>query len=308
MSSFEVLKREAELQRFETSILGCFSYQDQSRIFEWLVQRSANTQILYKRIMLRFFGFFPRVTKLQDFEAAHILAFTRDEEVRIKRSSLKTYRDVLSSLFSHLAKVRHIERDITIGFIPIKVPDSFGSKTLTRAQFVRMCWLEKRFRNRFLFRLFYYSGARVSELTRITCGSFVETNRGDVFLRVIGKGNKERSILIPQFLFAGAKSLFFFEKRRWEKDQLIFMNTQQRAALSKAQIHKIIVEAAKRAGVDEKVSAHWFRHTSATNALENGAPLDVVQATLGHTSPATTQKYLHRRRKESNATYLVKKK
>ncbi len=82
------------------------------------------------------------------------------------------------------------------------------------------------------------------------------------------------------------------------------MNTQQRGSLSKVQIHKIVVEAANRAGVDEKVSAHWLRHTSATNALKNGAPLDVVQATLGHTSPATTQKYLHRRRKESNASYL----
>ncbi len=308
MSELETLKREFEVQKFEASILGRFSYADQSRIFEWLVQRSGNTQILYRRIMLRFFDFFSRITKLQDFEAAHILAFIRDEETRVKRSSLKTYRDVLSSLFSHLAKVRHVERDITIGFIPIKVPDSFGSKALTRAQFVRMCWFENRFRNRYLFRLFYYSGARVSELTKITCGSFVEADRGDVFLRVIGKGNKERSILIPRFLFAGAKTLFSFEKRRWEKDQLIFMNTQQRGSISKVQIHKIIVEAAKRAGVDEKVSAHWFRHTSATNALENGAPLDVVQATLGHTSPATTQKYLHRRRKESNATYLLRKK
>ncbi len=308
MTSLETLKKEHDVQRHESSILGRFSYQDQSRIFEWLVQRAEITQILYRRIMLQFLGNYPRVVRLKDFEAAHILAFIRELEPRLKRSSLKTYRDVLSSLFSHLVKVHHIERDITAGFIPIKVPDSFGSKALTRAQFVRMCWFEKRFRNRYLFRLFYYSGSRVSELTRITCGSFVETDRGEVYLRVVGKGNKERSILIPRFLLSGAKTLISFEKRHWKKEALVFVNTQQRGALSKAQIHKIIVEAAKRAGVDEKVSAHWFRHSSATNALENGAPLDVVQATLGHTSPATTQKYLHRRRKESNATYLVKRK
>jgi integrase/recombinase XerD len=63
--------------------------------------------------------------------------------------------------------------------------------------------------------------------------------------------------------------------------------------------------AAQRAGFEGKVSPHWLRHAHATHALERGAPIHLVQATLGHTSVATTGRYLHARPTDSSARYLV---
>jgi len=61
---------------------------------------------------------------------------------------------------------------------------------------------------------------------------------------------------------------------------------------------------AARAGLDPAVSAHWLRHAHASHSLDRGAPIHLVQATLGHASVATTGKYLHARPSDSSARYL----
>ena len=68
-------------------------------------------------------------------------------------------------------------------------------------------------------------------------------------------------------------------------------------------VFRIVRHAAERAGLDRKVSPHWLRHSHATHALERGAPIHLVQATLGHASVATTGRYLHARRTDSSARY-----
>ncbi|MBU4356156.1 MAG: tyrosine-type recombinase/integrase, partial [Proteobacteria bacterium] len=62
--------------------------------------------------------------------------------------------------------------------------------------------------------------------------------------------------------------------------------------------------AAIRAGIEGAVSPHWLRHAHASHALDRGAPIHLVQATLGHASVATTGKYLHARPDDSSARYL----
>ncbi len=62
--------------------------------------------------------------------------------------------------------------------------------------------------------------------------------------------------------------------------------------------------AAERAGLPASVSAHWLRHAHASHSLERGAPIHLVQTTLGHASVATTGRYLHARPSDSSARYL----
>ena len=69
-------------------------------------------------------------------------------------------------------------------------------------------------------------------------------------------------------------------------------------------VERIVTKAAVRAGVEGKVSPHWLRHGHATHALERGAPIHLVQATLGHASVATTGRYLHARPTDSSSKYL----
>ena len=63
--------------------------------------------------------------------------------------------------------------------------------------------------------------------------------------------------------------------------------------------------AAVAAGLGERPSPHWLRHAHATHALERGAPIHLVQATLGHASVATTGRYLHARPTDSSSRYLA---
>src|SRR5206468_6868702 len=67
----------------------------------------------------------------------------------------------------------------------------------------------------------------------------------------------------------------------------------------------LFFKAAARAGVEGKVSPHWLRQSHATHALERGAPIHLVQGTLGHASVATTGRYLHARPTDSSSRFLA---
>lgn len=132
--------------------------------------------------------------------------------------------------------------------------------------------------------LLYYSGCRISEILAITENSFSVTETGTVILSVVGKGQKAREMPIPSRLFDDFKRLGRFP---WK---------ERRA-------REIVYRIAKHAGLD-KVSPHTFRHTCATHALKNGAPLRVVQETLGHANINTTVLYTHIIKEEGASNYL----
>ncbi len=75
-------------------------------------------------------------------------------------------------------------------------------------------------------------------------------------------------------------------------------------ALDPSQAHRIVKRAAQRAGLSEAMSAHWLRHAHVSHALDRGAPVHLVQATVGHASLATTSRYAHARPSDSSSRYL----
>jgi integrase/recombinase XerD len=82
---------------------------------------------------------------------------------------------------------------------------------------------------------------------------------------------------------------------------LVFRNSKR---LDRGRVRVIVRRAARRAGVTGAVSPHWLRHAHASHALDHGAPIHLVQATLGHSSVATTSRYLHARPGDSSARFL----
>ncbi len=75
--------------------------------------------------------------------------------------------------------------------------------------------------------------------------------------------------------------------------------------LSRTQVFRIVRAAANRAGADKDVSPHWLRHARASHALDRGAAVHLVQATWGHSSVATSGRYLHASPSESSSKYLA---
>ncbi len=148
-------------------------------------------------------------------------------------------------------------------------------------------------RNRAILEVLYACGLRVSELTNLKLSNMY-LHIG--FIKVIGKGNKERMVPIGD---QAIKHLEFYLLDRNqmtnikpESEDIVFLN-RRGGQLTRNMIFIIIKDLAKKAGIDKKVSPHTFRHTFATHLIEGGANLRIVQDLLGHKSIVTTEIYTH---------------
>lgn len=142
----------------------------------------------------------------------------------------------------------------------------------------------------------YASGMRVSELTDLEMNRlFFEIG----FIRVIGKGNKERLVpigeiaqqAIEHYIETARKEFVNRDKALKSKNKL-FLN-QRGGPLSRMSIWNIVNKYAQKAEIKKNVYPHIFRHSFATHLLEGGADLRAVQEMLGHSSIITTEIYTH---------------
>ena len=146
-------------------------------------------------------------------------------------------------------------------------------------------------RDKAILEVLYGCGLRVSEVVGLTISGLYYD---EGFIRVIGKGNKER--LVP-FMGVTADSVKAYLEHRpsaysSEADDLVFLNKFGRQ-LSRQSVFKMVKTQALIAGVRKEISPHTFRHSFATHLIENGADLRVVQDMLGHESITTTEIYTH---------------
>lgn len=148
-------------------------------------------------------------------------------------------------------------------------------------------------RNRAMLETLYSSGLRVSELVSLRI-SHIYFDIG--FLRVIGKGNKERLVPIGREAMKFVR-LYLDHVRPQVKpkpgaESFAFLN-RRGAPLSRVMIFTIIKRLTAAAGIRKTVSPHTFRHSFATHLVEGGADLRAVQEMLGHESITTTEIYTH---------------
>ena len=159
-------------------------------------------------------------------------------------------------------------------------------------------------RDRALMELLYGAGLRVSEARDLDTG---QVNLGTRELRVIGKGSKERIVLIGD-VARDALALYLREVRpeltNARSGDALFLN-RFGSRLSQRSIQKKVRRYALEAGLGPWVHTHTLRHSFATHMLEGGADLRVVQELLGHSTPATTQIYTHVTGAEARKVYLA---
>ena len=148
-------------------------------------------------------------------------------------------------------------------------------------------------RNRAILETMYSCGLRVTETTELRITNIYD----DVeFVRVIGKGNKERLIPIGESALKHIK--FYKENYRSQLmpqkncDDILFLN-RRGGKLSRVMIFYIIKEITAKAGIKKNIHPHTLRHSFATHLVEGGADLRAVQEMLGHESISTTEIYTH---------------
>ena len=148
-------------------------------------------------------------------------------------------------------------------------------------------------RNRAMLEMLYACGLRVSELVNLQL-SMLYFNDG--FVRVIGKGNKERLVPIGKTAMRQVESYIQNDRCHLPvgvgNENIVFLNRRGRK-LSRVMVFKIIKKQAEVAGITKNISPHTFRHSFATHLVEGGADLRAVQDMLGHESITTTEIYTH---------------
>ncbi|TAE73085.1 MAG: site-specific tyrosine recombinase XerD [Bacteroidetes bacterium] len=148
-------------------------------------------------------------------------------------------------------------------------------------------------RNRVIVEILYSSGLRVSEVVGLTL-SRIYADEG--FLKVVGKGNKERFVPIGEqalhYLTIYLKEIRPNIPIKPKFQDIVFLN-RRGSSLSRISVFTAIQKVTKLAGINKKISPHTFRHTFATHLIEGGADLRAVQDMLGHESITTTELYTH---------------
>lgn len=265
----------------------------------WVHGLSPQTQDRYRRTARRFLAFANKPLHLVALADIQGWQLTLKE---LSPSSQRTAIATIKSLLSFAHKIGVVENNVGLSMRSPKAKDCLHERILSEQEVQTMIALETNPRNRAILRSLYSGGLRVSELCQLKWKDLKPRGESGQ-VTVLGKGGKVRSVLLPPGVWSEICQL----RGKACADAPVFQSREGDDLgkhLDRTQVYRLVAAAAKRAGIEGKVSPHWLRHSHASHSLEHGAPLHLVQATLGHSSIATTSRYLHARPSDSSALYL----
>jgi site-specific recombinase XerD len=206
-------------------------------------------------------------------------------------------------LVRHHAWEQNLFRRIYAPRVPRRLPRYLSQDEVRRLIAAPDTSDVKGLRDRAIIEVLYASGVRVSELAGLDL-SDVDLNAGE--LRVVGKGDKERIVLLGRPAIQALKRYIDTGRPEQIKDRApraVFLN-RLGGRLSTRSMDTIVRKAGVAAGIEQTVTPHLLRHTFATHMLDGGADLRVVQELLGHENIATTQIYANVTQGRAREIYL----
>lgn len=267
----------------------------------WLKGKSEHSQEAYTRDVEQFVDFVDlplSEIKLQHFWdwADHLKRLGALPSTQARKLA------AVKSLFSFGHRIGYLQFNVGVAITLPNIPDKLAERILLEEDIVAIVGQAHTLRNRVLLKLFYASGARVSELASVYWGALISRGNRQGQISLLGKGNKVRTLMLPAPIWKDLMELKS-ESEFNESNHPVF-RSRKGGSLSRQQIWRIVRDAARAAGFDKNISPHWLRHAHASHALDRGAPVHLVQESLGHRSLATTSKYTHARPDESSSKYL----
>lgn len=296
MHSHEDQNRNEIIAANQSGIVPQQADNDQHLIQLWLVGRPTNTVRAYLRDVNRLLEFTERLlhhTRLGDLQD-----FAFSLEATLGPSSIHRTMSAVKSLFGFGHRLGYLQFDVARAFKLPKFRNDLAERILDEAEVCRMIALENQPRNRCILLTLYAGAFRVAEITQLKWKHLQNRDQSGQ-VTVFGKGGKTRAVLMPESVWTALQSV-----RGDAKDDAPVFKSRKKGHLHESQIWRIVRKASERAEIDKAVSCHWLRHAHASHALDRGAPIHLVQATLGHASVATTGRYLHARPTESSGSYL----
>jgi len=263
----------------------------------WLHGRPERTQREYRREAARFLAHV--ATPLPTVTLGDVQAFA-DTLAHLAPASQARILNTVRSLCRFALGIGYLRFNVAAPVKPPKVKDILAERILPEGEVYRLLHAAEGWdrRNSAMLLLAYGGGLRASELVGLCWRDLQGRDAGQGQATVLGKGGKTRAVLLPATVWRRVQAL-----GPGAPDDPVFLS-HVGGALSTVQAWRIVRKAARAAGIALDVSPHWLRHAHASHALDRGAPISLVQATLGHASVATTGRYLHARPSESSGKYL----
>lgn len=265
---------------------------------------SENSAQSYENDLKRYFHFISHHLKIKDLAGitlSHIEQFL--EELTSLELAVSTIARNISSIrsFHEFAVVENFAKANPAELVELpkkayKLPGVLNAGEVTRILNEPDRTERAGIRDAAILETLYASGMRVSELTDLELDRlFFEIG----FIRVIGKGQKERLVPVGEIAqqaiehyIETARKQFINPDKPEKTENKLFLN-QRGGPLTRMSVWNIVNKYAMKAGIKKNVYPHIFRHSFATHLLEGGADLRAVQEMLGHTSILTTEIYTH---------------
>jgi len=258
--------------------------RDVSKFVEFLTLREY--ELSYKEIEL---------THLQEFvHYINELGLHPRSQARVI-SGLKAFfkylmvEDLLDESPAALLEAPRLDRKIPHVLTPDEIDLIISALQFEKNEYIKI-------RNVAMLETLYACGLRVSELTGLRISNlYLDIG----FIKILGKGNKERLIPIGESARAAIRTYLDHHDGRQslkrihpEHADILFLNRRGKQ-LTRVMVFTIVKKLAGLAGIKKKVSPHTFRHSFATHLMEGGADLRAIQDMLGHESITTTEIYTH---------------
>lgn len=261
---------------------------------------SRNTIEAYERDLTLFLDFLKKqeLNRIEELTASHIIQFMQAMKTSGKAASTVTRAQVaIRSFCKFLTAEGVLAADPTAAMgtpkPKRKLPAVLTTEEIERLLSAPSAQSPAGLRDRAMLEVLYATGMRVSELVGLDVGS---VHPGMGFVRVIGKGSKERIIPLGRMAISSLQEYLTYGRPKLHKgakaEDALFLN-HLGTRMTRQGFWKIIKKYAQEAGVTKELTPHTLRHSFATHLLEGGADLRAVQEMLGHSDISTTQIYTH---------------
>ena len=286
---------------------------DEALVAGWLaLKRSEHTCAAYKRIAGLFLAELPMgLAQVQETNVADALERMC---TGLSESSANTYRAIVKSLLTRAHKKKltadNMGEDIKSVITASDRAAQRAERIIDEDAVKKILGCAASKRDRVLLGTLYSGALRVSEIVGLTWGN-VRLDDGRVVLTVKGKGERKRLVRLDPI---ASSTLLKWRGETYDRAAPVFPSREGGGHLNVRTVRTMVQRTARRAeveivstdtgGLKSRVSPHWLRHAHASHALARGKSVAVVRDTLGHANAATTDIYLHAKKKDTSADEL----
>jgi integrase/recombinase XerD len=261
---------------------------DEQVIALWLHDKADNTKRYYTRLV---HGLLYK--PMHETTYPDIVAYV-DSLPKGTRAAGST---AIKSLFNFAHLLGYLQTNVSLLLKVPKRNQDIAKRILPEDSVLTMIDKLRPGRNHCILRLLYHSGLRVSELCNLKWEDVQEYD-GYAVMSINGKGNKLRYVRIScsmweEMVEQAESNLYVFASRKGGGEN----------PLTSRQVERIVASAGLSIRVSG-VSPHWLRHSNASHSLDNGASLTTVRDSLGHSSIAITERYLHAKPESGSSQYI----